>query len=156
MVYGVGSASTVTIIDATTNTVAGSIPVGAYPSSVAVDDRTHELYVTHTQTDSVSVIDGLTRAVTHVAAVADAPQVVTIDSRREAAYVSHAAGGLSVIDASREDVVAYASYRGNATAASVSAKTGAVYIAGFFDLGAGPRNGLAVVTCSTVKGSRCK
>jgi len=51
-------------------TVVATIPVGAGPSSVAVNARTNRIYVTNGN-DYVSVIDGATNAVVTTLAVGD-------------------------------------------------------------------------------------
>ncbi len=154
-VYGTNfSTSNVTVIDAATNAVSGTIPVGAQPTSVAVDTRSHEIYVANAGSDSVSVIDGRTNTVSTHIPVGDAPQAVTIDARKDAVYVAHAASGVAVIDAAAKTLVVTASLRGGATDIAVNARTSAVYVAGGFDFGAGYVNGVAVITCSPVKGVR--
>jgi DNA-binding beta-propeller fold protein YncE len=46
----------VSVIDAATNTVTGSIPVGGDPEAIAVDPRTHTAYVANNSSGTVSVI----------------------------------------------------------------------------------------------------
>ena len=52
------------MIDAATNTVTATIPVGADPFGVAVDPAAGTVYVTNDGGDTVSVIDVATRTVT--------------------------------------------------------------------------------------------
>jgi hypothetical protein len=46
----------VSMIDVTTNTVTGSIPVGGDPVAIAVDPTTHTAYVTNDEDGTVSVV----------------------------------------------------------------------------------------------------
>ena len=55
---------TVSVIDAATNAVTATIPVGTYPYGVAVDPAAGTVYVTNYGDATVSVIDAATRAVT--------------------------------------------------------------------------------------------
>lgn len=158
-VYGssMGALGVVTVFDATTNTVSGTIPVGAYPTAIALDSETHELYVSNSLSDSISVIDGRTNAVSHVIPVGDSPQAVTVDAGRDAVYVAHTgSGGLAVVNASTKTVTNTAALGGFVTDVTVNPRTSAVYVSGILQTAAGSGNGLAVITCATAKGSpRC-
>ncbi len=155
-VYG-SSPTGLLVIDASTNTVSGTVPVGGQPTSVAVNARTHDIYVTNAGSNSVSVIDGRTRATAAVIPVGGSPQAVSVDASREAVYVAHAGSGVSVISAVTKAVVATVPLQGYATAATTNTKTSAVYVVGYFDFGAGSLSSMATITCSPLKGgARCK
>ena len=50
-------------IDGTTNTVVATVPVGPYPSGVAVNPTTNLIYAANQGSGDVSVIDGTTNTV---------------------------------------------------------------------------------------------
>jgi len=59
-------------------TVVATIPVGAGPSSVAVNPRTNRIYVANRDSDTVSVIDGATNTVVTTVGVGDGPTDVAM------------------------------------------------------------------------------
>lgn len=91
----------VTVIDSASNTVIGTIPVGAQPwAQVAVDAKTNRIYVVNNGSNSLSVIDGASDSViATVSGLGSAPEGVGVHSGRNRVYVSHSANQLSVIDA---------------------------------------------------------
>jgi len=56
-VRGVAASGTVSRIDLTTGKVTAEIEVGLHPTSLALDDTRHFLYVTNSNSDTISVID---------------------------------------------------------------------------------------------------
>jgi YVTN family beta-propeller protein len=60
---GIASSGTVSRIDLKTGTVAAEIEVGLHPTSLALDNARHLLYVTNSNSDTVSVIDTAKSAV---------------------------------------------------------------------------------------------
>jgi YVTN family beta-propeller protein len=54
----VNSTCTIPVIDGTTNTLLGSIPMGSGPANVAFDNSTDEIYVSSADNGTVSVIYG--------------------------------------------------------------------------------------------------
>ncbi len=63
---GTGMASWVSVINAATNAVIATIPVGADPNGVAVDPVAGTVYVNNAQWNTVSVINAATRTVTAI------------------------------------------------------------------------------------------
>jgi YVTN family beta-propeller protein len=66
--------STVSVIDAGTNTVITTISVGFAPIGVAVNSKTGRVYVTNLHSNTVSVIDGTTNTVIATILVGTGPQ----------------------------------------------------------------------------------
>jgi YVTN family beta-propeller protein len=50
-------ASSVSVVDGSTRTVSGTVPVGKHPLGVAVDPGTHTVYVTNSDDNWMSVIE---------------------------------------------------------------------------------------------------
>ena len=76
--------------------------VGVYPQFLAVDDRTHTVYVANSGSDSVSVIDGRDIESAHRIPVGPQPFTVAFNARTGSLYVTDlGAHTISVIDGSR-------------------------------------------------------
>ena len=60
-------------------TVTATIPVGSVPYGVAVDPKTHTIYVANVSGDTVSVINGRTNTVTATIPVGNGPYGVAVD-----------------------------------------------------------------------------
>jgi YVTN family beta-propeller protein len=102
------------VIDATTNTVVGIVPVGPQPTGVAVSPDGNKVYVTSSVTggDGVSVIDAATNTVTTTIPDDKVPIGVAITPDGKKVYVANFTGSLgengtvSVIDAATNTVTA--------------------------------------------------
>lgn len=95
---------TVTVIDTTTNAIVTTVAVG-YPSSVAVDPNTHEVYVAGT--NGVTVMDGNTDAIEGSVPVGRTPSAVAVDGTSHTAYVANMLDDtVSVITRTAPSVVA--------------------------------------------------
>ena len=68
-----GSSGIVSVIDATTNMVNATIPVGSFPVGVAVSPDGGKVYVADYSADTVSVIDTATNAVSATIPVVKTP-----------------------------------------------------------------------------------
>ena len=79
------------MIDAATNTVTATIPVGSEPYGVAVDPATHTVYVTNAGDGTVSVIDAATNTVTATIPVGAYPDGVAVDPAAGTVYVTNPA-----------------------------------------------------------------
>ncbi|HME18875.1 MAG TPA: YncE family protein, partial [Nitrososphaerales archaeon] len=79
--------NTVTVIDSSYR--ATSVPVGNYPSAVAVNPATNKAYVTNFGSATVTVIDGATYSVVGTINVGTDPQSIVIDSAKGIAYVAN-------------------------------------------------------------------
>ncbi|MFE2163754.1 YncE family protein [Streptomyces sp. NPDC059447] len=80
---------TVSVVDAGSGTVVGSVPVGDGPDSVAVSPDGSRVYVTNSAADTVSVIDARTRKVIDTVAVGDEPSRVTVSPDARNVYVAN-------------------------------------------------------------------
>jgi YVTN family beta-propeller protein len=72
-VYVANYSGNVSVIDAATNTVSTTIPVGANPNGVAVSPDGSKVYVTNVDSNNVSVIDAATNAVSTTILVGSGP-----------------------------------------------------------------------------------
>ncbi len=94
------------MIDASSNTIIASVPVGAAPGGIVVNPQGTRVYVTNSGGASVSVIDTATNKEIKKIQVADDPAFAAINPAGTRLYVTHyvdnpndpLAVGLSVID----------------------------------------------------------
>jgi YVTN family beta-propeller protein len=102
----------VSAINAKTDTVTATIPVGHSPAGVAVNPTTGILYVTNGLDNTVSVIDAAGRKLVVTLTVGTEPIGVAVNSTTDTAYVGNYAGGtVSVISAARTPTALTASIR---------------------------------------------
>jgi len=80
--------------------IGNPIPVGSYPSGVAVNETTNRVYVANYGSDSVSVIDGASGNVIGTSIpVGDGPRGVAVNEAANRVYVTnHLSHSVSVID----------------------------------------------------------
>jgi YVTN family beta-propeller protein len=86
----------VSVIDATTHGIIGSIPVGQHPASIAIDSQKRRVYVANSGFKTVSLIDIATGGVSEID-VGTSPTGVAVDSHG-GVYVTHPDGLVRVID----------------------------------------------------------
>jgi len=84
--------NTVSVIDTTTSTLVGAVAIAGYPEAVAVDHRTHRVYVSNRGVgyitfNAVSVIDPATLQVSDTVPVSQ-PGAIALDEGTNTAYVS--------------------------------------------------------------------
>jgi len=97
--------NTITVINTTTNTVSGTVPVGTAPCGVAANNA--YVYVTNSGANTVSVISTTTNAVTATVNVGNAPYGVAITPNGGYAYVTNAdSNTVSVISTAANAVTA--------------------------------------------------
>ena len=97
----------VSVIDTVTHSIIGTLTAGLFPWAVAVDQATHEVYVTNCADATASVIDGRTRSLIATIPVGKNTSSVDVDTRTRAAYVGNGNDNtVSVIDANTRTVVA--------------------------------------------------
>ncbi|MFJ8085318.1 YncE family protein [Streptomyces sp. NPDC096205] len=94
----------VSVIDATTPGVIGSIPVGQHPTGIAIDPQRRRVYVANSGFKTVSVIDMATGGGVEID-VGASPTGVEVDSHG-AVYVTHPDGLVRVIDPNSASVTA--------------------------------------------------
>ena len=121
---------TVSVIDAATNAVTATIPVGTSPFGVAVDPAAGTVYVANDSADgTVSVIDAATRAVTATIPVGSYPFGVAVDPAAGTVYVTNYRDGtVSVIDAATRAVTATIPVGTSPWEVAVDPAAGTVYV----------------------------
>ena len=88
----------VSVIDTVDDTLLATIPVGAFPSQVAVTQDGARVYVANAGTHDVSVIDTATNTEVAFVAVSDSPAALALTPDGTELYVLGAGGVLQVID----------------------------------------------------------
>ncbi len=97
--------NTVSVIDAATNTITATVPVGSAPVAIALTPNNAFAYVANIVSDNVSVIDLATNTVTATVSVGDAPISVAITPDGAFAYVANLrSANVSVIDTATNTV----------------------------------------------------
>jgi len=97
----------VSVIDTTTNTVIATIPVGLFPTGVAVTPDASRVYITNQDSDSVSVIDTGKNTVIAVIPVGIQPIGVAVTPDGGRAYVANLRiDNMSVTDTAKNVVIA--------------------------------------------------
>jgi YVTN family beta-propeller protein len=117
-VYVAGQNGTVTVINAGSDAIAGTITVGAGPAFLRFDPKLQRVYVANTGGSSISVINHATDCSANSAttvAVGPGPQSIAALSDGTRAYVANSDGSVTVINASGNTV------RKTITVASASA-----------------------------------
>jgi YVTN family beta-propeller protein len=69
------------------------IPVGAFPTDIALDPRTNRIYVANSEEDSVSVIDGDNNVLLEMISAGRCPVGIAVSPSRDEIYVTHSAAG---------------------------------------------------------------
>jgi YVTN family beta-propeller protein len=89
-----------TILDTETGAGIETIPVGKHPSSVAVNQQTHRVYVVSAEERTLTIVDGEHDLLLGAVALGAQPQYATLDSQSGRIYVSRemGEGTLSIID----------------------------------------------------------
>ncbi|WP_396895187.1 YncE family protein [Mycolicibacterium sp.] len=123
------SDGTVSVIDAATNTVTGTITVGAQPNGVAVNAATGCVYVANQGDGTVSVIDAATNTVTGTITVGAQPNGVAVNAATGCVYVANQGDGtVLVIDAATNTVTGTITVGQSADWVAVNPVTGYVYV----------------------------
>lgn len=96
----------VSVIDTSSSLVTATIPVGAYPTGVAVNAAGTRAYVSNSEGSSVSVIDTTTNAVVATVSVGDGPLGVAVNPAGTRVYVANSVSNrVSVIDTATNSVI---------------------------------------------------
>ncbi|MFZ0223739.1 MAG: hypothetical protein WAM42_18810, partial [Candidatus Nitrosopolaris sp.] len=79
---------------------AHNIPVGQYPSAIAVNPITNKIYVVNSNSDTVSVIDGNTNKEETEIHVGKTPEAIAVNPNENTIYVANSGlgGSVTVID----------------------------------------------------------
>jgi YVTN family beta-propeller protein len=99
--------ATVSVIDAATNAVVATVPVGLSPKGVAVDPTGTRVYVANSLDDSVSVIDTATNTVVATVKLPtfSEPIGVAVNPTGTRVYVANHGANASLIDTATNQVV---------------------------------------------------
>jgi len=123
--------STVSVIDAATNTVVATIPVGNGPWGAAVTPDGTQAYVTNNADNTVSVIATASNTVVATIPVGPGPVGVAITPNGAYAYVGNSTGNtISVIATASNTVVATIPV-GNAAGVAITPNGANAYVANF-------------------------
>ncbi|EGW35874.1 YncE family protein [Desulfosporosinus sp. OT] len=97
----------ISIIDAETKALIGTVKVGSRPFAVGVNPVTNRIYVSNQGSDNVSVIDGFSNIVIATIKVGLSPENVDVDPKINKIYVTNAiSNNISVINGSTNTVIA--------------------------------------------------
>ena len=132
LVYVANSGSdTLSIIDATSNSVIAGVRTGSNPRGIAVDGMRDLTYVTNLGSSSVSVIDGASNTVVADVSVCGAPEGVVFDSTSNRVFVADSAcDQVTVIDSNTATVLSSIKSGGSRPVAlALNRKTGRLYVA---------------------------
>lgn len=128
-VGNIGSNS-VSVINASTNSVVAGITVGAYPASMAVDPTTDRIYVANEQSSTLSVIDGASNTVIDTVNVGSGPTGVAVNPNTDLVYVAYQSFGVvSVVNGSTDKVVGNLTLAPNYQTIAVDQSLDRVYVA---------------------------
>ena len=122
-------ASNVVVLDTVADTVLGSFPVGANPSSVVVSADGRRAWVTNGNADTVSRIDTATGAVLATFPVGDAPRNAAISPDGSRLYVMTTPGVVDVVDTAADAVVASVPVGGDGGQIAVTPDGSRVWVA---------------------------
>ena len=135
------SDGTVSVIDAGTHTVTGTIAVGNQPTAVAVNATTGYVYVANQSDGTVSVIDATANTVTGTITVGNEPLGVAVNTTTGHVYVTHTdapsdpsappSGMVSVIDATTNAVTGTVTVGESAVGIVLNPANGDIYVADY-------------------------
>jgi YVTN family beta-propeller protein len=120
----------VSVINASTNSIVASVPVGVYDDSIAYDSGKGELFVTNDGSDNVSVIsDSTNRAVASIPMGAY-PQAVAYDSAKGEVFVAsrQSTGIVSVISDTTNTITANITVGSYAQGLTYDSAKGEIYV----------------------------
>lgn len=125
------NADTVSVIDASTNAITATIPVGNDPTYTAVTPDGSQVFVSNSLGPSVSVISAATDAVTATIPVNGEPQQVVIDPSGAFAYVVSTNGYVTQIATATDTVTGTVAVGGTPRALAVSPDGTTLYVSNF-------------------------
>jgi len=118
------------LMKGSTDDIVGTIPVGALPSSVAMDAGNGDVYVANWGSDDVTVIRGATNAVVGSIPVGSQPDGLAFDGGNGYLYVANnASDNVTVIDGGSNTVVRSIPVGCNPDAVAYDSADGNVYVA---------------------------
>src|SRR6266487_3921378 len=106
-----------------------SIQVGTFPTVVAVNQTTNQIYVSNQANNSVSVIDGNTTLVVATVPVGTWPQVVEVNSMTNMVYVANLlSNNVTVIDGKTNSIAATIAGLSAPFGIAVNASTNQIFV----------------------------
>jgi len=149
-VTNIGSNS-ISVIDASTNSVTTTIAVGASPYEAAVNTVTNMVYVANNGSNTVSVMGGANNTVTATIGVGGGPDNVAVDPITDLIYVSNGGSNtVSVINGATNGVVATIGVGSNPQGIGVDAATNTIYVANYGSNSVSVINGATNAVTSTI------
>ena len=119
-----------TVVDAASNGVVDTVPVGIVPVSVAITPDGAFAYVANFNSNTVSVIDAPNNSVVRTVSVGDGPTSVAITPDGAFAYVANSRSNtVSVVDAANNSVVRTVSVGDGPTSVAITPDGAFAYVA---------------------------
>ncbi|MGI9191242.1 MAG: beta-propeller fold lactonase family protein, partial [Chitinophagaceae bacterium] len=126
------TSNNVSVLNTNNNSVIATIPVGTYPSGIAVSPNGQHAYVTNDQSNSVSVINTTSNTVVATIPTGTQPIGVVVSPNSSKIYVAnYAVGTISVIDALTNTVSNTINVGGNPYGLTINSDGSRVYVANF-------------------------
>jgi YVTN family beta-propeller protein len=130
------SSNTITVIDASTNSVVNTVGVGKAPSAVAINSLTNTIYVADRDSGDVAVIDGTTDTLTAQIPVPQtaSPISLAVNPTTNEIYVGTDALAFAVIDGATQKVTTVDPFLlGGPASIAVSPLSNRVYVGDWHD-----------------------
>ena len=121
------------MVNGDTETVTATIPVGDFPSGLAVDPKTDTIYSANAQDGTVSVINGKTNTVTATIPVGNTPIGIAVDTHRNIYVANDGSNSLSVISGRTNTVTATIAVGSFPFGVAANPRTKTAYVANFLD-----------------------
>ena len=121
------------VVNGDTETVTATIPVGDFPSGLAVDPKTDTIYSANAQDGTVSVINGKTNTVTATIPVGNTPIGIAVDTHRNIYVANDGSNSLSVISGRTNTVTATIAVGSFPFGVAANPRTKTAYVANFLD-----------------------
>jgi len=120
----------VSVVDAQTNALVSTIPVGKHPSALAVNNTTNRAYVANTWSNTLTVIDTLTDQTWSTIATGNSPAGLAINPSTNRIYVSNSKdNSVSVIDTTNHQLVATIAVGLEPLGITINPATNTLYVA---------------------------
>jgi YVTN family beta-propeller protein len=109
-----------------------TVPTGAMPDAVRIDEAANKIYVANYVGDSVTVIDGATMKPVATVPAGHHPQALAVDGKRHRIFVANTrSNNVTVIDGATNQVLATLPGGANPYAVVVDPESGDAYVANY-------------------------
>ncbi|HKC79479.1 MAG TPA: Ig-like domain-containing protein [Nitrosopumilaceae archaeon] len=126
------NSGTVSVINATSNNVVGSITVGTQPYGIAYNSNNGKIYVANYGSNNVSVIDPSSNTVISTISGVTNPSALIYDSKNQDLYVtSSGLNTVSVIDPSSNSVITTIPVGTQPNGIAYNSNNGKIYVANY-------------------------